>query len=106
MVASYRTVLQTRMPAQFTTLRAPLKTGSLGVLANPIISTEAKRPVLTGLMTRATANIPSGAIEHSFTLTDEKELTEAQKRIAAACQMVNRPAPGTMAFATAGDYFA
>jgi|GEM_PF-6214372 len=106
MVASYRTVLQTRMPAQFTTLRAPLKTGSLGVLADPIISTEAKRPVLTDLMTRATAIVPAGEIERSLTLTDAKDLEAAQKSIASACQMVNRPAPGTMAFATAGDYFA
>lgn len=106
MVASYRTVLQTRMPAQFTTLRAPLKTGSLGVLADPVISTEAKRPVLTDLMTRATANVPEGEIERSLTLTDANKFEDAQKSIAAACQMVNRPAPGTMAFATAGDYFA
>ncbi len=106
MVASYKTVLQTRMPAQFTTLRSPLRTGNLGVLANPVISTEAKRPILTDLMRRAIANVPAGEIERSLTLTDAKELEAAQKRIAAACQMVNRPAPGTMAFATAGDYFA
>jgi len=119
MVASYRTVLQTRMPAQFTTLRAPLRTGNLGVLANPIISTEAKRPVLTSIMEKALTRrdpsdvaaaaelegkgiVPSDADPKS----DEGKLATLQKRIAAACQMVNRPAAGTMAFATAGDYFA
>jgi len=119
MVASYKTVLQTGMPASVATLRAPLRTGNLGILADRIVATELKRPVLTAIMERALTRrnpadvaaaaelegkgiVPSDADPKS----DEGRLAALQKRIGAACQMVNRPAPGTMAFATAGDYFA
>jgi hypothetical protein len=119
MVASYRTVLQTRMPAQFTTLRTPLTSGNLGLLKTPVDSTEAKRPVLSKRMTKAAAGITSSDLSAALALAEKGikpsdidpkseagQLDLLYKKIAADCQMVNRPATGTMAFATAGDYFA
>lgn len=123
MVASYKAVLQTRMPAQFTALRTPLRaenlTGDLGVLSARVNAPKENREKLHALMEEAVPNInlqEAVAVakleargikpDSESEIPEARSLADLHKRITAACQMVNRPAPGTMAFATAGDYFA
>jgi len=120
MVTAGRMILKTKMPTQFTTLKAPLKTGKPGILANPVYSTETKMPVLRSLLENAkklankeeislAAELEIKGIipkQHADPQNDEHKLYTLHKNIAASLLQINRPEPGSMAFAKAEDYFA